>query len=215
MVALAVSLGLGCPSLRGADDAPNSLSDFRLRIDGSKYVITYKGKQELHQVTGTVNFLCEGGFMTMARQQLWATWKPGEEKVILGDDRAKPDQVQLECVGHLRLVTGETTSPRDYRPIPLRVQWEAKTGKEVLFVGRAVRLLDEEFFGALRVGQQVTLKGSDQGYQISTGPGLQATHEVVWVTKTHVVLKDLGGETEISIPLHAMKCITRLRERRK
>jgi hypothetical protein len=214
-MALALVLpGLGCPTLQGAPAPPQEPIEFQLKVTGDKYTITYKGKQELHQVTGTVTFICQGGFMTMPRQQLWATWKPGEEQVVV-EGRAKPDQVQLDCVGHLRLVATDTTSPRDYRAVRLQAQWDGATGKKVLFVSREAGSPAGGFFAALSAGQPVALKDSEKGYQISAGPGVRSTHTVVRVAATHVVLKDLADEVEISVPLHAVKCIIRTGEARK
>jgi hypothetical protein len=216
IIAALMLVALECSALHGAE--PKSTSDFELKIDGNSYLITYKGKQELHQVTGTVTFICQGGHMTMPRLQLWTSWKPGEVKTVV-EDRAKPDQIQLDCVGRVCLVEGETTAPRDYNEVPLRAQWDGETAKEVLFVGKGgarnegvvgdPRREQEGFFNALSKDQEVALKETENGYQIQAILGTKATHKVVQVAGSYVVLKDLGGETEIRIPFHAVKSIVR------
>jgi hypothetical protein len=62
----------------------------------------------------------------------------------------------------------------------------------------------------LHVGQPVTLKASETGYEINTlqnGPEVLG-HKVVEVARDFVVLEDIAGINAIHIPIYSVRSVT-------
>ena len=67
-------------------------------------------------------------------------------------------------------------------------------------------------FSALKVGQSVSLKDEGSAFTITFfEPELQQSHKVIEVGNDYVVVRDIAGVTETTIPVYSVKAIVRVR----
>jgi hypothetical protein len=71
-------------------------------------------------------------------------------------------------------------------------------------------------FSSLKVGQPVTLTDHGAAFSISLlDEGLPLTHKVVEVGEDYVVVEDIAGVTEATLPIYSLKGIVKTRTKLK
>jgi hypothetical protein len=67
-------------------------------------------------------------------------------------------------------------------------------------------------FSGLKVGQSVSLKDEGSAFTITYfEPELQQSHTVVEIGDNFIVVRDIAGVTETSIPVYSVKAIVKVR----
>ena len=68
-------------------------------------------------------------------------------------------------------------------------------------------------FSGLEVGDQVGLKDTEGGYQISViGKGILQSHKIVEIGDDFIVLEDVAEVTRTTIPVYSLKSVVRLKK---
>ena len=71
-------------------------------------------------------------------------------------------------------------------------------------------------FSSLKIGQHVTLKDEGTAFTISYfDQEMLLAHKVVEVESDHIVVRDLAGVTETTVPVYAVKGIVKVRVKGK
>ena len=67
-------------------------------------------------------------------------------------------------------------------------------------------------FSALKVGQSVSLKDDGSAFTLTFfDPDLLQSHKIVEIGDNFVVLRDVAGVTETTIPIYSLKAVVKVR----
>lgn len=71
-------------------------------------------------------------------------------------------------------------------------------------------------FSTLKVGQTVTLKDDGTAFSISfLDEEAPLAHKVVEIASDHIVVQDVAGVTETTVPVYAVKSVTKIKTKGK